>query len=51
MNNKTYKTIGYILGITAYVLIFMWFDWKLALIIFLSLWSNNVFHSYKNKDL
>lgn len=33
--------LGVLIGITSIVLTFIWFGWKLALILFLAEWSSN----------
>lgn len=39
---KTLNYIGMAVGITAFTLAWIWFSWKLALIIFLALAGNNM---------
>lgn len=39
---KILKTVGMIIGIIALILAFYWYDWRLALIIFLALTGNNL---------
>jgi len=46
---KTKRIIGMIIGITAMVLAIVWYDWKLALVIFLALTGNN-FGQSKNGE-
>jgi hypothetical protein len=36
------KLTGILIGLLSFGLAFIWFDWKLALILFLGLWSNNI---------
>ncbi len=40
----TRMIIGWIAGLAAFVLCFVWYDWKLALILFLICFSRNVSH-------
>ena len=39
---KIYRFIGSIMGILTFVMSWVLYDWKLALIIFFALWSNNI---------
>ena len=39
---KYIRALGTILGITALVLAWIWFGWKLSIVIFLALWANNM---------
>jgi hypothetical protein len=46
MSRKVVAWIGAAIGIVTYfasiILAWIWFDWKLALVVFLALWSVNV---------
>lgn len=42
-----YLVFGILISIVAVVLACVWFGWKLALVIFLSLWGNNISNNTK----
>lgn len=44
-----HMTLGLVIGIVGTVLAFVWFDWRLALVLFLLLWSNNIGMSTNKK--
>lgn len=46
---KLYQIFGLIIGMIGIILMFKWYDWKMCLIIFLLLWSNNISHSAKHR--
>jgi len=39
---KVNLVIGLILGLTGLIFCFIWYDWRLFIILFLLLWSNNI---------
>lgn len=42
-----YLVFGILISILAVILTCVWFEWKLALVIFLSLWGNNISNNTK----
>jgi hypothetical protein len=42
MKGKGLLILGTVIGIVSIVLTFVWYDWKLAIILGLALWSNNI---------
>lgn len=42
--------VGIILGISAYALIWYYYDWKLALFVMLALWANNISHQVSSEQ-
>lgn len=36
------KYIGMLIGIVAMVLAFIWFGWKLVVVLLLAMWGNNI---------
>jgi len=44
-----YLIFGAVIGILGCVLCYVWYGWKLTLVIFLIIWSNNIGQRLSNK--
>ena len=49
ITKKMYQIFGVIIGLLGYASAWLFYDWKLMLIIFLVIWSNNISRNFKNK--
>jgi len=45
--NKILKISGIVISLTSLTLAWLWFGWKLVLIIILGLWGNNLENKFK----
>ena len=50
LETKGLGLVSAIIGIAGYVLMFVWFGWKLALIMFLFHWSINLYLAKEIKE-